>query len=379
MYITGIELCACTLSPDDSNTSAGRYLRTVFLAILVFQAFVLAAQSDSARGQLLSNFYQEGSNNEFHQQTPVATRSALPPQLWSLSNPAAIGISDPGLDSATALRQAFLRSLFVKALAKASSIQMVAENFKSLKESANGVKTRFEEMYTVTSTLQFDSLPQIKEVYRLTNGETIVVLDETCASTGLVRSSDSADQPASHPDTAQPSNAGMIETVCTLYHLEVAADRSQQVFRTEYSIKPSNSDFLTDEELFGYTSVNGRWCNFTSVWNGKEMVSGNTRYYYFTSNPPPPPDSTLVGKLGMASVEGLWPALITGILWQITGIDADSNTTIKQVADNYNQTRRDLSRVVESHNLLFKINKLAYESGKLFTLIDIEIIQNYQQ
>lgn len=370
------------------------------VGFLFISTALCQGQDTTSSQRLINDFYRDtppGSERTGNSQESLAVRTALPQEIWLMSKPAAIGISDAGLDSATAWHQAYLRALALLALSSETRVQMVAENFKAIREARNGVKSRFEEMYTVEASLVTKALPDVKTYFTLANGETIIVLDPISQSNCPPDSSmtDSVNGTTANgllPDSLAPSEAvatdlnvpdrvslfpsAILSIRCTLYHLEVATDRSQQVFRTEYTITSSDSTFIHDHDSFGYTSVNGRWCNFTSKWNGQELPVSSTRHYYFNGNPPPPPDSTLAGQLGMSTIEGLWPALITGVMWQVTGIGADSNATVRQVSDHYNNTRRDLSRVAESHRLNFKINRLAYESGKLFTLLEIEIIQN---
>lgn len=352
------------------------------------------AQSSTSLSRLMDDYYRETgkkkTGNEYAS-APSATRSVLPAEMWEEMDQKLIGISDPSLDSADGYRQAYLRALMLMALQKKSTVKVVTENFRSLNESSKGTRSKYEEMYSVEAYLRLGTLPVVSSYFRLKSGETILLLDKVFQPDD----DDSDTQQNSAWVTSFPDSLllrvdssysgkndfsgvtlcyGCLYVSCSLYHLETITDRSQHIFRTGYDVICPDSVWCTGSDAFSYTSVNGRWSNFASFFNGEAIPKPDICYFYNTGKGYHSSDSTLSQAVGMATVEGLWPALITGVLWQITGIEANSSTTVRQVSDECSASRRDLSRVVESHRVTFGLDRLAYASGRLYSVLSVNIL-----
>ncbi|OFY16556.1 MAG: hypothetical protein A2X11_12665 [Bacteroidetes bacterium GWE2_42_24] len=329
---------------------------------------------------------------------PPFVRSILPQVFFTpfseLSEPCMVGVSDPGLDSVTGYRQAYLRALILSALKRKSNVRMVADDFESQKESTDKTKSKYEEMYTVDASYCAARLPQVLQYFRTSGGETILYIQQPAVSgwqapdeaiesatmkSNQNRGINSGDNKSAAEETisktvslAEIRYDTLMKVSCSLYHLENVIDRSQHIFRTGYMARGMDTVLYSDQEDFGYTSVNGHWCDFNTKFNGAEIPENNTRYFYQTCTNQNA-DSSISQSIGMATAEGLWPAIVTGVLWQVTGIAADSNTTIRRVNDSYDETLIHLTRRIETHAAGFDLLRFVLASGRLYAILGVEL------
>jgi hypothetical protein len=307
-----------------------------------------------------------------------------------------IGISDPNLDSLMGYRQAYYRALMLAALQQKSSVKMLSENFASQKETTKDVKSRYQEMYRISSLVSLsDSLP-IAASFRLKSGETLVLVklpptwksfpdsDQSTLPASPSKSADSKPTASiskiGKPGVDQNKNIDLqhnknvvLKVNCNLYHLEDIANGSLRIYRSEYEICTTNSMCENiAHDKFCFTIMNDFWCDFKTSFNGKEIVKPEIRYLYYLKDAEAPTDSLVSNSIGMPASEGLWPALITSVLWQITGLSSDHNATIKQVSDYYGQNVINLTSTVQNKSLQFKLLKLVLNSNRLYSVLNIE-------
>ena len=299
---------------------------------------------------------------------PVAVKAILPDKFAdSFSDGAtfSIGISDPGADPETGFRQAYYRALMLGALQHKSLVKMVSENFAQQKEKANTSKSKYEEMYRIDAMISLNDSFPVVDSYRLPSQETLVLIAYPKSRHQAVS--------AGRNKLFRNDKRNNMKITCSLYHLENIANRSQQIFRTDYETsRPDTSKAYPKHEKFCFTFVNSRWCKLTTLFDGKETERPNARYYYFMKNTNQKKDSLLDISVGATASEGLWPALITGVLWQMSGNASGNSISFKEVSDYYNQTVIHLNSTVENKMLSFNIKKMLLDSNCLYSILDIE-------
>ena len=343
----------------------------LILVVLVIFSLNLHSQQVVMDKSFWDIFNRETDNNDLKDSNfnaPIAVKAILPDKFagsFSDDQIFSIGISDPEDDPETGFKQAHYRALMLGALQQKSLVKMVSENFAKQKEKSATSKSKYEEMYRIEATISLiDSFPVLNS-YRLPSKETIVLIG--------------------YPQSRhQTNNSGRIKLIrndkrnnmkvtCALYHLENITNRSQQIFRTDYETSRSDtSKVYPKQEKFCFTYVNSRWCNLSTSFDGKEIGRPNARYYYFLKNTDQKNDSLLNKSVGATASEGLWPSLITSVLWQISGNASGNYISFKEVSDYFDQTVIHLNSTVENKLLRFNIKKLLLDSNCLYSILDIE-------
>ena len=356
------------------NCKLKNYLDSVVKTLLVLPVLViyslnLHSQQVNTDKSFWDVFNCETNNinlKDSNLNVPVAVKAMLPDKFaesFSDGITFSIGISDPETDPETGFRQAYFRALMLGALQQKSFVKMVSENFAQQKEKANSSKSKYEEMYHIEATISLNDSFPVVDSYRLPSQETIV----------LIASPKSRNPTLSiGRDKLCNGKRNSMKVICSLYHLENIANRSQHIFRTDYETsRLDTSRVYPKQEKFCFTFVNSRWCKLSTSFDDKETGRPNARYYYFLKGTDQKNDSLLNKSVGAATSEGLWTALITGILWQMSGY-ASGNFTFKEVSDYYNQTAIHLNSTVENKTLRFNIKKMLMDTNCLYSILDIE-------
>ena len=225
-------------------------------------------------------------------------------------------------------------------------------------------------MYHVETTFSLADSFTIISQYRLTSNETVLLISypdrQQLSNTGKRKSTRSGSN-----DACQKTK--LLKVACSLYHLENITDRSQHIFRTDYELKPAVNGQLSNTlpEKFRFVFVNEYWCKLTSWYNNVESVKPNNRYFYYPKNLHELTDSLLNKSVGASTLEGLWPALITSVLWQLSGNNSESNTKFRQVSDYYQQSVTQLNSTVDNKTLQFDLVRLLFDSNCLYTVLEI--------
>ncbi len=337
---------------------------------------------------------------------PKAIKSTIPDDLISIVNDGnhlCIGISDASQDSVTAYKQAYLRALMMAALQKKCTINMLSEDFTSDKDPKEKIISRFQDLYTINTQIAIiDSLPVIRS-FQLSSGEMIVLVSlpqngssdsDLKYQESSFRDKNSSDRISQNkmtdPYNPQVDNTNLkdstaispnisikypfdLKVSCTLFHQENVAVRSQQIFRTKYEIRNCDTSSLyPGREQFGFTSVNGRWVDFSTKFNSNEIPRENIRFFYQTSGQnTTPSDSSVNSPIGMTTYEGLWPALVTGLLWQLANIVSGDSQKVKHLNENYNQTYNEINRTVDKRKISCDLRRLIFTDDRLYTVLHL--------
>ncbi len=340
-------------------------MRSAFLVFLLILVFSSSSIYGSAKNILLSSIYPDLKK-------PLLTRDTIPPIIdpnsnsnSSLNNKTVVipdsilfrlkvnngevfGISDPYLDSLYSYNQALFRALLIKSLAKSTIIKQVEDNFQH-QNDAEDRKTKgvFIEMYSVETTVPLPKRENIKVNWsiRLTSGEQIVAMDTL--------------------DYPSDSTISIIPVKVLLFHKVNEAGSLYQLFRLKYCVK--NIPFVTG--LYSFSdSLDFLWINrdkkqFAQVFCENHPSYTSSKFFYrkmsgyFRSG-----ESTISG-MSSPTIFGLWPALISGVIWQLPLQMQSDSLVVREVGDFYNSLSMRLNRTIQSSRVTFKIKAIHFLGG----------------
>ncbi|MDP3451610.1 MAG: hypothetical protein Q8R90_01535 [Bacteroidales bacterium] len=309
-----------------------------------------------------------------YMQIPTTVKSLLPKEFCSpLSgdNALVIGVSDPGRDSVTGRREALLRAYIVASLRERVKVSMVSDYFTSAGAKSSLVVSRYEEMYYIESELSREVSLRPLSSYTLSSGETILFAE-------VIRGNNSKE-----------SAKSIYRFECSLYHIENTLERGQHVYKTKYRFYPQKGGLkMQDREDFEVYSINNLWYTVSGEFNGEVSARENSKYFYATQRSSQEqvaandgavgaaidgavgaaPD----GAIGVSTVEGLWPAYVSALLWQIAGVLDYGNPTVSQVTDSHKNRIRNLSRSAECNFVKAEVLKLTLFKERLYPVVKID-------
>jgi len=290
-----------------------------------------------------------------HQNTPSTVKSLLPKEFCLPLNDLVIGISDPGRDSATGMQEALLRAHIVAALRERIKVCMVSEYFSSAKVVSASQISRFEELYNIDCELSAETSLKPVTTFRLSGGETLlfakIVKDDVKAGV----------------KPANPKSKYVFQ--CSLYHVENILERGQHIYKTTYHFKPQNGG---DEEKYEIYSFNNIWYTVTGTFNGLKVIRPDSKYFYAPERSSPVEQAAPEGSIGVSTVEGLWPACIAALLWQVAGVLDYGNPAVSQVTDSYSKNIRNLNRSAECNFVKAELLRLTLFRERLYPIVKIE-------
>lgn len=270
-----------------------------------------------------------------------------------------IGVSDPGRDSVSGKREALLRAFMVAALKESVKVSMVSEFFSSAKGVSASQVSRFEEMYNIECELSAGISLKPVSTFQLSGGETLLFAQ-------VVKREPSAN---SKPVTYKSK----YKLQCSLYHVENILERGQHIYKTTYRFYLlSDSGTKGDEEKYEIYSFNNLWYTVSGIFNGTPAVRSDSKYFYAPERSSPVEQAAPDGSIGVSTVEGLWPAYIAALLWQIAGVLDYGNPAVSQVTDSYSKNIRNLNRSAECNFVKAEILKLSLFRERLYPIVKIE-------
>ncbi len=294
-----------------------------------------------------------------HQDIPVTVKSLLPKEFCLPLNELVIGISDPGRDSVTGRREALLRAGIIAALRERVKVSMVSEFFSSAKGVSASQISRFEEMYNIECELPDSVLLKPVSSFMLSSGETLLFAQVVRDASGTVKK--------------QSTGKTNYKLNCSLYHIENILERGQHIYKTTYRYNlPGSGGKRGDEEKYEIYSFNNLWYTVTGAFNCVESVRPNSKYFYSAERSSYNEQAAPEGSIGVSTVEGLWPAYVAALLWQIAGVLDYGNPAVSQVTDSYSKNIRNLNRSAECNVVKAEISKLLLYRERLYPIVKIE-------
>ncbi|MHC1779134.1 MAG: hypothetical protein AB9922_02725 [Bacteroidales bacterium] len=288
------------------------------------------------------------------QNTPAVVKSLLPKEFCLPLSDLVVGISDPGRDSVTGMREALLRAFMVAALKESVKVSMVSEYFSSAKGVSASQISRFEEMYNVECESSAGITLKPVYTFMLSGGETLLFAQ-------IIKRDPSANSKSKY------------KLQCSLYHVENILERGQHIYKTTYRFYPqSGAGSKGDEEKYEIYSFNNLWYTVTGTFNGLQSVRPESKYFYSTERSSVSEQAAPDGSIGVSTVEGLWPAYIAALLWQIAGVLDYGNPAVSQVTDSYSKNIRNLNRSAECNIVKAEILRLLLFRERLYPIVKIE-------
>ncbi|MCE1166881.1 MAG: hypothetical protein LWX70_02170 [Sphingobacteriia bacterium] len=346
---------------------------SVFLLILVFCSSTLPG---SAMCNVLSAIYNSQldpniskdtvssteepntiSYNSFKNKTVVIPDSIL--FRLKGNNGEVFGISDPYLDSLYSYNQALFRAFLIKSLAKSTVIKQVEDNFQHQNDDeSRKAKGVFIEMYSVETTVPLPQTVKVNWSVRLSSGEQIVAIDTV-----------------DHPSDSVLS---IIPVKILLFHKVNEAGSLYQLFRLKYCIK--NIPFITG--LFTFSdSLDFLWINrdkkqFAQVFCENHPSYTSSKFFYRKMSGYFRSGETTISGMSSPTIFGLWPALISGVIWQLPLQMQSDSLVIREVGDFYNSLSMRLNRTIQSSRVTFKIKAIHFLGG--IVMVELNLPQLFE-
>jgi hypothetical protein len=241
-----------------------------------------------------------------------------------------IGISDPGLDSLSAIEQATIRALALASFSKQSFIQNVSDNYYLDKDGEKTLgKFNSFTFCTTSASLGFE----IIEYEYTSNGEMLV----------LIEVNSNADKPvALNPNIEffQSETTGKIITRL-LFEVEVRNEG-----------KNMHAQWLLNE--------NSKSFEISSQHNGKPLEIMLAKFNY-TSGVPGKEESA---HFSFDMKYGLWYAFINALAANLEQMEV-FKSQVKFLDEEYDRQYQDLTRVVFTEEAAFLITGLHFNHNKL--------------
>lgn len=264
----------------------------------------------------------------------------------------AIGISDPGLDTLIALRQARLRALAMIALANNNKVQNISDNYY-YDQAGRKTLGKFNSFSNITGEAWFaENNVELLNMFYTTNQEMIIAISVK---------GDPKNQKACHH----------IRCNIEFFQSEKSFSAGSMLLnRTMATIEETNckNEITTFEWL---QNSAGNSADITSLLNQQPLpaIAGNFKYLM-----PGTPKNEEPEKNGFAAefdlTSGLWNAYIHAYVSQLENMDV-FNSQVKYLDDSFDKQFQDLTRVISSNSIhpkpvsfYVRDNKLVMETIK---------------
>ncbi len=273
---------------------------------------------------------QKKEENAFTQ--PVMVKVTVPPQIFTPPSAAFFpcpGISDPGKDTLEARKQAIERACMLRGLLSGANLRHVGDLFSVSRPGDKKSLNHFEEYYEVRSGYSDCPVPESTFHFtHLTNGECIAWI------------------PAGIPQT-DTTHYPVRSLTATLYLNEKMVFRPSMAFRVMYeAVRQGAGEYqITDGMEFTWYP-NGK-CLYFNPTDTLPAQNNPRQYYYMT--PDNPADTETAG--GIPVSEGLWPALMSCLLLQITELQSTEEAKFKSLSESFKHEYSNLQRTIRSANV----------------------------
>lgn len=253
-----------------------------------------------------------------------------------------IGISDPGMDSVSAVELAVLRAKTIYALLNNSNIKNVTDYYSNLQNQTN--ENMFEYYSQIFANYNIGDENIIKNFYTKYKEAVVLLKIQQYYTPSLPKDSISLD--------------------CELYKMDMNMEYGTQ-YEAMFDIKTKNhnKDSCISSH-FVLTEVNGNSEILTEYKNSKLTIP-NYYFNYIKSN----------NNVQIKASNGLWKEYIKSILLKILNLSQINSIKIKTLAENYSSIYEKMTREISNNKLQFNIDTIRILNNKL----DVELsrlIQN---
>jgi hypothetical protein len=281
----------------------------------------------------------ENQKNVLSYQPSVKLKSWFTGSNGSDNQQIIFGISDPGLDSLDALKQATVRALALAAFSEKSNIQNVSDNYY-LEHEGNRTLGKFNSFttYTASGNPGFNILEQ----QYTSNGEMIVKLATTRDAREAVK----------------------IDASLELFQSETSGLLITRIF-LEVDAQMQDGETLHATWLLQETP---RSIEIESAWNGQRLNLMNAKFKYFPeakSNP----ESKEISGFWFDMKYGLWYAYISAMAVNMEQMEVFSSQ-VKFLDEKYKERFQDLTRVVFSEKVSFRMSGIELMDNEMSLRIE---------
>ena len=322
------------------------------LWVLLFLFYWIQAQVNKSGGNEVERAY-ESFKKDFNKELGISDvqkpDTQKPDQTLSWHNPVklpewffldaasqqnstiAIGISDPGLDTLAALKQARLRALAMVALMNNNKVQNISDNYY-IDQAGKKTLGKFNSFSNITSEAWYaENSVELLEIVYTSNQEMIIMVN--------VKSEAKNKKDCHH----LKCNIEFFQSEQSL------SARNMLLNRLFINIEETNckNEITTLEWL---QNASGNSADISSLQNQQPLpvVTGKFRYLM---------PETLKAKQSGTSFPaefdltfGLWNAYISAFVLQLENMDV-FNSQVKYLDDTFEKQFQDLTRVISSNSL----------------------------
>lgn len=244
-----------------------------------------------------------------------------------------IGISDPGMDSVSAVELAVLRAKTIYALLNNSKIKNVTDYYSNLQTQTN--ENMFEYYSQIFANYNVGDENIIKLFYTKYKEAVVLVKIQKYYTTFLPKDSISLD--------------------CELYKMDMNMEYGTQ-YESMFDIKTKNNN--QDSCISSHyvlTEVNNN-SEISTKYNNNKLTIPNYYFNYIKST-----NNSVQLKAG----NGLWKEYIKSILLKILNLSQINSVKIKTLAENYSSIYEKMTREISNNNLQFNIDAIKILNNKL--------------
>ncbi len=335
-------------------------MKLILTLILLFFVSLLNAQVNQTSKTQIKEIEKNKSDfeNTFIENFQTTSQNNNPNNLvnttpcylpgWMLNPPKAtndnlyiIGISDPGMDSTTAIELAVLRAKTIIALLNNSNIKNVTDYYSNIQSQTH--KNMFEYYSQIFASYNVGNETIIKKFYTKYN-EAIVLINIPANDTTLF---------------AKDS----ITLNCELYKMDMNMEYGTQ-YEAMFNIntKKYNDDTCSNSH-YVLTEVNGNNDVLTEYLNNKITIPNYYFNYKFSEN-----DSS---NIQLKADTGLWKEYIKSILLKILNLSQINSVKIKTLAEDYSSIYEKMTREISNNNLQFNIDAIQITNNKLDVKLNV--------
>ncbi|RLD64436.1 MAG: hypothetical protein DRJ01_00800 [Bacteroidetes bacterium] len=253
----------------------------------------------------------------------------------------AIGISDPGMDSADAIQLASVRAKSIVALLNNSNIRNVTDFYSNLKSNANENMFEYYSQILASRKVSNDSI--INSFYTKYD-EAVVLLR---IPTNIINSDD----------------YDFITMDCKLYKMDMNMEYATQyeaMFEIDANKYNEDTCFTSHYIL---TEVNNNVDILTEYMDNKISIPNYYFNYKIFVN-----DSN---SNQLSADNGLWKEYIKSILLKVLNLSQINSVKVKTMRENYSSIYEKMTREVSNNNLQFDIDNIQVIDNRLKVGISI--------
>lgn len=259
-----------------------------------------------------------------------------------------IAMSDPGLDSALALEQARIRALALIVLENRSSIQNISDNYY-LDRSGERTLGKFNSFTNIAAAAVLNS-----DQFR------VVSVEYTSNNEAILMASLPADA------INNPEACDTIRCSLELFQSETGkTNKASLVSRLIFNIDYTGCDSVQKHAHWQLNESSGS-LEVISELNKNQLQIPRAKYKYISDRlvdslqQIQEPDQPIAFELKY----GLWYGYIRGIASQLEHLDV-FNLQVKNMDDDFYRLYQDLTRVISSQDLSFRITSISVSENRI--------------